>query len=219
MYFFDCHLHCKNNENGGFLIGLEGNPVYSNTYTNAEVLKLHCIQSTYIAFYYVSMDEIDKVIAHKYLKYHSRRERYSPEQVIKSIKQNSPKAIVIDSLNEPYWKAYDYWKIARSCSEIPVILAHAGGYLINDFIKICNFQKNVYIDFSLTHCVLGKYGADDGLRYINDAIHFALNSNFSDRVLMGSDYPFYCQEDMCKYYSDQVENLNTNFIKLFERIK
>ena len=219
MCFFDSHIHHKNREKGGFLIGLEGEPVYDNTYTNDDVLKLHSIESKYVGFYYVSNDRIQEIIPHKYLKYHPKRENYSPDMVINSIKMNSPKAVIIDTLNEPYWQAYDYWNVAKNCSDIPIVLAHAGGYLVNEFIKICNFQKNVYLDFSLTHCVLGKYGSDVGLRYINDAIIFSLNSNFSGRILMGSDYPFYKQEDVCKYYKDYIEMLNENFINLLERIK
>lgn len=219
MYFYDSHTHFKNKEIGGFIIGLEGKPIYEGVCSNEEALNIQSLDNNYIAFYYVSTNELSLKHEHKYLKYHPKREGYSTDDVIKSIEINKPKAIIIDTLNEPFWQAYDYWKIARCFPNLPVLFAHSGGYLINDFIKICNFQKNVYLDFSLTQCVLGKYGAENGLNCINDAIHFALNSNFSNRILMGSDYPFYQQEDVFEYYKDYIPMLNQNFENLFEKIK
>ena len=63
---------------------------------------------------------------------------------------------ILDTLNEPYWDYKDYWLIAKELPEVKFVFAHAGGYLINDFIKICHFQENVYIDFALTHTTLGR---------------------------------------------------------------
>lgn len=216
--FYDSHVHCIGSEKGGFLIGLEGEPKYRNTISNDEVLIKHNIQNKYVAFYYVTKGNINKKLIHPYLKFHPKREQYSPKEVIDSIRLNKPRAIIIDTLNEPFWGAYDYWSVAREFTNLPMVFAHAGGYLINEFVKICNFQKNVWIDFSLTHCVLGKYGDEKGLNYVNDAIKFALNSHFKERILMGSDYPFYCQEDVVKYYSNHINLLNHNFEALLKII-
>lgn len=218
---YDAHLHHKNKENGGFIIGLEGNPTFEGTLNNEEALKQHSIINRYIAFYYVSKEECrNKIVQWKYLKYHPRREKYSVDEVIESIYHNNPKAVIIDTLNEPFWQAYDYWKIARSFPKIPFIFAHAGGYLINDFIKICHFQSNVWIDFALTHTTLGKLGnVKTGLPYINQAIAYALNAPFKNRVLLSSDYPFFNQEEVFEYYKKDVSMLNDNFEKLFELIK
>lgn len=214
---FDAHIHNKNHESGGFLIGLEGNPYFEGTLTNEEVLSLHSPKDMYYAFYYVSAKEISSTIDHDLLKYHPRREKYSPEEVSASIANNIPKAVIIDTLNEPYWVPYDYWKIARENPDIPIIMAHAGGYLINDFIKMCHFQPNVWIDFALTHTTLGKLGdKDDGLPYINDAIKYALHSSFKDRVLLSSDYPFFDQDAVFEYYSEYHEMLNKNFLRFIE---
>src|SRR5574344_1034014 len=153
--FYDAHLHNKNKENGGLLIGLEGIPIFKNTLNNKEVLNLHNPEKNYISFYYVQKSELNKTISHKYLKYHPIREKYTVKDVIKSISINLPKCIIIDTLNEPNWVAYDYWEIAQKFPELPIIFAHAGGYLINDFLKICHFQKNVWLDFSATQNILG----------------------------------------------------------------
>lgn len=218
MCFYDSHIHKKNVERGGFIIGLEGQPIYDDTFNNVEALSLHAIENNYIAFYYVSKDELAIKLKHKYLKYHPRREKYTPKEVVSSIKINNPRAVIIDSLNEPYWKADDYWWVARECADVIVVFAHAGGYLVNDFIKICHFQRNVYLDFSLTHTMLGKLGKEEGLFYINNAIHYSLNSDFANRILLGSDYPFYNQLDVVEYYKEYVELLNKNFLDLIELI-
>lgn len=220
MMIYDAHIHHPHKEDGGFLIGLEGAPFFEGTLGNAEVLALHKPEANYISFYYVAAAEKDKKITHPYLKYHPRREKYTPDETIASIRQNMPKCVMIDTLNEPYWQPYDYWKIARSFPELPFIFPHAGGYLINDFIKICHFQPNVWIDFALTHTTLGHLGdRKKGLPYINEAIAYALESPFKNRVLLSSDYPFFNQEDVFAYYSDYQELLNRNFITLLEKIK
>ncbi|MBP3688018.1 MAG: amidohydrolase family protein [Alphaproteobacteria bacterium] len=219
--FFDAHIHHKAKESGGFIIGLEGKPYFEETLSNKEILTAHNPKNNYIAFYYVASTEIGVAISHKYVKYHPRREQYTPDEVIKSIRLNQPKCVMIDTLNEPYWTPYDYWKIAREFPDLPFIFPHSGGYLINDFIKICHFQKNVWIDFALTHTTLGHLGNKKGLPYINQAIQYALESPFANRVLMSSDYPFFSQDDVVAYYErmDKKEFLNQNFITLLEKIK
>lgn len=219
--FFDAHIHHKAKENGGFIVGLEGKPYFEGTLSNKEVLSQHSPENNYIAFYYVSNSEKLKIIKHKYLKYHPRREKYTPDEVIESISLNKPKCVMIDTLNEPYWVPYDYWKIAGEFPDLPFIFPHSGGYLINDFIKICHFQKNIWIDFALTHTSLGHLGNKKGLPYINQAIEYALEAPFAERVLLSSDYPFFSQEDVVAYYEvmNKKHFLNQNFINLLEKIK
>ena len=217
---YDAHIHNKNHEDGGFLIGLEGDPFFEGTLSNDEVLMLHNPQDMYFAFYYVTAEEINHTLKHPFLKYHPRREKYSPEEVSRSIEENHPKAVIIDTLNEPFWTAYDYWHIASENAATPIVMAHSGGYLINEFVKMCHFQPNVWIDFALTHTTLGRLGdTETGLAYIQDAIKYALHSPFKDRVLMSSDYPFFDQDDVFDYYSGYQELLNSNFLRLTEMMK
>lgn len=218
---FDAHIHNINKESGGFIIGLEGQPHFENTLGNEEVMALHDPMKNYFAFYYMTKEECqDKVIKHPYLKYHPRREKYNVSMVIQSIARNQPKAVIIDTLNEPFWKPYDYWNIARCFPDIKFIFAHSGGYLINDFIKICHFQSNVWIDFALTHTVLGHYGDKIfGLHYVNEAIQYSLKSIFCNRILLSSDYPFFSQEDVFYFYRNHIRLLNSNYLKLVEGLK
>jgi len=214
-HFFDAHLHSPHREAGAFLVGLEGNPVFDGTLNNAEVLALHAPQKNYWAFEYVVAGDLHKKGHHPLLKYHPRRETYSPEQVIESIRLRAPVCVMLDTLNEPAWQAYEYWKIARAFPDVPFIFAHAGGYLIQEFIKICHFQPNVWIDFALTHTNFGGISSNP-LAYVDDAIRYALHAPFRDRVLMGSDAPFFSQADVVAYYAKlgAVEMLNTNFERL-----
>ena len=218
MIFYDGHIHKKSLEAGGFIIGLE-KKYDKKTLSNTEALLFHSVEEKYISFYQVTKAEIDSLIGHGYLKYHARLEGYSPDEVVHSIRINQPRAVIIDTLNEPYWVPYDYWKIAQIFPETPIILAHAGGYAVNEYIKICNIQKNIWIDFSLTHSVLGKYGEEDGLSIIHQAICFSLKHTFRNRILLGSDYPFYDQNEVLKYYGANIGMLNTNFETLLKMIK
>lgn len=215
---YDAHIHHKHHEDGGFLIGLEGDPCFEGVLSNAQALSQHNPAKYYFSFYYVSYNEIHTKLNHFYLKYHPRRERYGCNEIIESIILNNPHAVIIDTLNEPYWSVYDYWNIVKKFPEIPFVMAHAGGYLINDFIKMCHFQKNVWLDFALTHTVLGKLGDEmTGLPYINQGIKYALNSSFKDRILLSSDYPFFNQDDVFRYYSLYLSLLNDNFFSLIRR--
>lgn len=218
---YDAHIHCKNHEAGGFIIGTEGKPEWKGTVDNEMALGMHAPENHYISFYYVTKEECaaPESLEWRYLKYHSRREGYSPEQVVASIRLNNPVAVILDTLNEPYWKAYDYWNTAREFPEIMFVFAHAGGYLVNEFIKVCHFQPNVWIDFSYTQTILGRLGDKTiGLLYIDQAIKYSLNAPFGNRILLGSDFPFCDQRNVFQYYAEYIDKLNNNFVKLANKI-
>ena len=218
--FYDAHLHNTGRERGGFLIGLEGEPEFGGTLTNSEVLEKHSPDQKYVAFYYVSKNEIGKELDFYYLKYHPRREKYGVGEIIDSITKNKPKCVIIDTLNEPFLSSYDYWFITRKFPETMFVLAHAGGYLINDFIKICDFQKNVWLDFALTSDKFLSRSEKYELSYVRNAIIYALNSSFKERILFGSDYPFFSQVSCIRLYGslNRLELLNNNYLRLLRMI-
>lgn len=225
MQFYDAHIHCPGKELGGFIIGLEGAPWFDGILHNDEVEAVAKDNPAYKFFRYVTHAEAlagEACAAPRgaLLKYHPRREKYTPEEVIASIRALQPRAVMIDTLNEPEWVAYDYWRVCRAFPELFFILPHAGGYLINDFIKICHFQRNVWIDFTLTHTNFGGISSNP-LPYVDQAIAYALKAPFRDRVLMGSDLPFFNQKDVVAYYErlEALEMLNENFQALFGAIK
>ena len=221
MRFFDAHIHRPGEEAGGFIIGLEGAPWFDGILHNDEAEAVATANPAYKFFRYVTQaealaGEACAVPRGMLLKYHPRREKYTPEEMIASIRALRPKAVMIDTLNEPAWVAYDYWRVCRAFPELTFILPHAGGYLINDFIKICHFQRNVWIDFTLTHTNFGGISSNP-LPYVDQAIAYALKAPFRDRVLMGSDLPFFNQMDVVAYYErlGALELLNGNFEKLW----
>lgn len=220
MKFYDAHTHSLGEEIGGFIIGLEGTPWFDGILHNAEAEAVAKSNSAYKFFRYVTREEAlqgneNTVPRGILLKYHPRREKYTPDEMIASIRTFQPKAVMIDTLNEPGWVAYDYWKVCRAFPELTFILPHAGGYLINDFIKICHFQPNVWIDFTLTHTNFGGISKNP-LPYVDQAIAYALNAPFRNRILMGSDLPFFNQMDVVRYYDrlGALESLNKNFERL-----
>lgn len=219
MEFFDAHIHNKGSEGKGFILGLEGEPWFDGILHNAEAQAI-ASDGNYLYFHYVGAESLLRKHPFPFLKYHPRREKYSPEEVITSIRLNQPKCVLIDTLNEPFWTPYDYWSVARAFPDIYFIFPHAGGYLINDFIKICHFQPNVWIDFALTHTHFASISKNP-LPYVDEAIRYALKSPFKNRVLMGSDWPFFDQLQVVNYYQQlgELEMLNENFLNLFNLLK
>ena len=220
MTFYDSHIHCPGEESGGFIVGLEGTPWFDGILHNAEAEAVAKASPAYKFFRYVTREEAlaedaCRVVCGQLLKYHPRREKYTPEEVVASIRALQPRAVMIDTLNEPGWVAYDYWKVARAFPDLTFIFPHAGGYLINDFIKICHFQSNVWIDFTLTHTNFGGISSNP-LPYVDQAIAYALKAPFRNRVLMGSDLPFFNQMAVVAYYErlGALDMLNENFERI-----
>ena len=221
MEFYDVHAHCIKGQKGGILIGLEGDPHFVGTMTNADVEAAIMENSSFVGAYYV--DKHFGVVKNEtVLKYHPRREHYTPEQVITDLKRRACKLCIIDTLNQPYWQALDYWKVVTAHKEIFLLLPHVGGYDITDFLKILDFNKNVYIDFSMTQEYFGWCGTRARLGVVADGIDYCLNSNkLSKHVLFGSDEPFFSQKVAYeKYltYKSAEDILVNNYVELMNRI-
>lgn len=219
MLFFDAHLHNKGNESKGLILGIENEPWFDGTLHNHEAEQV-AKNGNYLYFHYVTKESLVQKSGWPFLKYHPRREKYTPQEVLSSIELNRPRCVMIDTLNEPFWAPYDYWEIARSFPDVIFLFPHAGGYLINDFIKICHFQPNVWIDFALTHTHFSSISKNP-LPYVDEAIRYALNASFKNRVLLGSDWPFFDQMAVVNYYQrlGVLEMLNENFLRLFNLLQ
>lgn len=199
MEFYDAHAHCIKQQCGGFLIGLEGEPHFQNVMDNADVKK-HSDTSSFVSAYYIS-SSFDNVADEKVLKYHPRREKYTVEKVIEDLKRRNCKICIIDTLNQPFWSYIDYWSIVSAFPNIHFLLSHAGGYDILEFIKILDFNRNVYMDFSMTQEYFGWCGNRVELTVISNAIDYCLNSEkLHRRILFGSDEPFFSQETAVNKY-------------------
>jgi hypothetical protein len=201
--FYDCHAHEIKNQDGGFIIALE-NQSKGFGLTNREVVSLD-MKDSFIPVQYVtnSWNETETAI----VKYHPRLEKYDVRQVEQDVAERKPKGIIIDTLNDPYWKANDYWELASRYADIPILLSHAGGYKALEFVEICNFNKNVWLDFSLSHSYFGLVNNEAELHAVTDVMRYAFESRIKDKIMFGSDTPFENQQDAIAWYE---QNVNTS---------
>lgn len=220
MTFYDSHLHCCGGEAGGFLIGLEGERM-PGTLGNSELAAVVERKPNCLPFHYVTASEVmgGQPVKAKYLKYHPRREGYSPDAVGRSIAALKPRAVIFDTLNEPFWSPFDYWHLCKEFASVSFLMAHAGGYSAHEFVKMCHIQRNVWIDFSLTHTCFASISGNP-LPGMDELIKYALRAPFAHRVLMGSDFPYSRQDEVVEYYDSLgvVEQLNSNFQSLLAAI-
>lgn len=218
MNFFDAHCHQLLNQDGGLLIGLEGKPAFSKALTNAEAIALEDSNRLLFAVEYVTLEA--GVGSRPCLKYHPRREGYSPSWVQESLTASQPKLCVIDTLNQPHWQPMDYWTIARTFPSIPFIFCHAGGYDILEFLKMADFTPNIWLDFSLTQEYFGWTGRRPRLPHVTDCIDHALSAErFRRKVLFGSDEAFFSQLDPYQKYLElphAAAFLEENYLRLIE---
>ena len=183
--FYNCHTHESNTQTGGFLIALDGIRGSEGGYSNLEVVekaqKVGMIPVQYIT-------EKIEYLETSIIKYHPRREMQTTESVRESIQRNCPKAVIVDTLNQPFWLPNDYWNLALTFPQIQFLFSHAGGFDIVDFLRITMFQKNVWIDFSFTQHVFGWCGKNVAMPLVVQHIEFAMKEKrIYDKLLFGSD--------------------------------
>lgn len=222
MKFYDVHAHCIKNQTGGILLGMDGVPYFDGTLTNAQVEEITKEDKRFLPAYYICKD-FGQVPDERILKYHPRREKYSAEEVIADLSKRACKLCVIDTLNQPNWRPMDYWKVVAAHQDKLFLLPHVGGYDIVEFLKILDFNKNVYVDFSMTQEYFGWCGSRSRLAIVADGIDYCLHSEkLSKRVLFGSDEPFFSQElALQKYqlYASAEDVLVNNYLELKEKIQ
>jgi hypothetical protein len=208
MNYYDVHIHRIGEEIGGILIALEGTPKYDGVFSNCEIEQICKSHPQYIPAYYITK-YFNDVPDEKILKYHPYREQYSSKAVINDLKKRKCKLCIIDTLNAPNWSPNDYSDIIQTFPHIKFILAHMGGYDILQFVKILEFNRNVYADFSLTQEYFGWCGDKTPLTFVIDLINYCLNKDkLRARVLFGSDYPFYSQKKAITQYEKYPNVIN-----------
>lgn len=202
MIFYDDHAHCVKEQSGGILIGIEGNPRFEGFLDNIGVESAVKYNPNFRACYYITKERND-VPDETILKYHPRREKYSADEVITDLKSRNCKLCIIDTLNQPQWGYLDYWKVVSTFPNIMFILSHMGGYDIVDFVKLLDFNKNVFCDFSMTQEYFGWCGSRARYAVVADSIDYCLNHfKLSKKVLFGSDEPDFNQSLALEKYKN-----------------
>ena len=183
---FDCHTHEVYKGRSGFLIALDGIRGAKGGYGNGEVVKV-ARENCMIPVQYITRD-MSRQVETEIIKFHPRREQYSMVDIARYIDRFKPKAVIIDTLNQPYNSPNDYWFLLKQFPEIQFLLSHAGGFDILQFIEIVMFQRNAWIDFSFTQHVFGWCGNNTMLPHVISNIDYALkNDKINCKILFGSD--------------------------------
>lgn len=218
MRFHDAHCHQPGDATGGFVIALEGLPVFGGTLTNPEVMQLHDPARRLVAVPYAGAgSELEGAL----IKYHPRREGYEPEWVHSDIARFGRRLVLIDTLNAVTWPPRAYLQLARAHPEVAFVMCHAGGYDIVEFVKMCRFLDNVWLDFSVTQHEFGWVAGKRSPAYIGDVIDHALGERrIAPKLLFGSDFPLLDQSDavdrLVATVSDPEPFLITNFERLLD---
>lgn len=197
--FMDCHAHAIKNQDGGFLIACESDRVKG--ISNDELKKLELPQTIIPVEYITKEFQLSSLSV---VKYHPRLEGYLMDEVLQDIEKRHPRIVVMDTLNEPGWKPKDYWSIVSAYPHVQFLLSHAGGYSILEFIKMCNFNKNVWLDFSFSQNYFGLFGKETELKHVTELMRYAFKSSLNDHILFGSDFPFCDQEECIEYYYKNI---------------
>lgn len=221
MIFFDAHSHQIKNQTGGILIGLEGKKDAGISLNNNDINIIVSKDNRFVGCYYVTKER-NVVPDETVLKYHPRREQYTADEVIKDLNTRKCKLCIIDTLNQPQWGYLDYWKVVAAFPNIKFILPHMGGYDIVDFVKILDFNKNVYCDFSMTQEYFGWCGSRPRYAVVADSIDYCIShSKLSNRVLFGSDEPYFNQNIALEKYAtlpNAKDLLEYNYIKFINSL-
>ena len=224
LKYYDCHSHEIGQQTGGFLIALDGKRGCTGGYSNKEVI-LTAKEANLIPVQYVTY-QLEENLETEILKYHPRREQYSVLLVEKHIEKTKPKIVIIDTLNAPYWKPEDYWRLAIKFPDIGFLFSHAGGFDIVEFLKIVMFQKNVWIDFSFTQHVFGWCGTNESFPVVTQSIDYAMKDpRIYKKILFGSDSmrseKELASEALISYenYDSFLDVIDKNFMNFIEEYK
>lgn len=217
---FDSHLHQALCE--GLVIGIEGNPKISGLISNNDAFEIRK-NNTFVAWY-VRKEQIQEIIAkNEILKFHPRREKYTPEEVVVCIEINQPRLVIFDTLNYPYWEPSDYFEIVRKFPKTIFLLAHAGGIQMNSFVPEI-ILSNVYFDFSATMVIFEVFKNKKRREgnFLTSAIRILVsNPNSRKRLLFGSDAPMYSRENTFRAYKKfgmGRQELDANFLGFIDEI-
>jgi hypothetical protein len=219
--FHDAHCHQPGQADGGFVIALEGEPYFEGTVPNEEIEELADPPRKRFAIPYAGAgSEVDGPC----IKYHPRREGFDTKWVNEDILHFGRRLVLIDSLNALRWQPRDFFDLALAHPEVQFVMCHAGGYDILEFVKMCRFTANVWLDFSVTQHEFGWVSGRRSPSFIGDLIDHALREpRTAPRIMFGSDYPLLEQADAIERLVALIDEpepfLTGNFEELLEVVE
>ena len=217
--FHDCHAHIVERQRGGFLIALEGRKDLPYMLSNAEVYRREDRSQLLFAVPYAHHAGPDSGIESALIKYHARREGYTPEWVAQDLVRFPRRIALVDTLNSIDWEPRSYLDLAVRHPLTQFLFCHAGGYDIMEFLKMARFARNVWLDFSATQEIFGWVGNHSNLPMVTDAITHALaEPRIAAKVLFGSDVPGFQQAAAVHELIDRVEDATPFLTANFERL-
>jgi hypothetical protein len=214
--FHDAHCHQPGGAIGGFVIALEGEPHFEGTVPNDEIGELADPSRKRIAIPYAGAgSRIEGAL----IKYHPRREGYDPGWVNEDISRFDRRLVLIDSLNAVRWQPRDFFDLALVHPEAQFVMCHAGGYDILEFVKMCRFAPNVWLDFSVTQHEFGWVSGRRSPALVGDLIDHALaERRTAPRIMFGSDFPLLEQNDAVARLAESVPDPEPFLVANFERL-
>jgi len=219
LLFHDAHAHSVCLQRGGFLIALEGASRPEGTLDNAGVLAKEDRGRMLFGVPYASAGAVDSGVAGPVIKYHARREGYSPEWVANDLSRFQRRLALVDTLNSLDWPTEAYCELAGALPPTQFLFCHAGGYDLLEFIKMCRFISNVWLDFSATQHIVGWAQSTGKLTFADQLIEHSFEEpRICERVLFGSDTPWFDQRDAVERVLERAPDPSAILIDNFERL-
>lgn len=215
MNVFDCHFHIET--------GLEKYDIETAgkniIFNSIESYKEHHSQATrqdtvtLIFDYKERFDEVRSIVngggIHA-LKIHSRIQKLAeddyPELIERMVEFDPRIPIIVDAFffgdDLEYQPSLPFIvKLARRFPDIPVVVAHCGGYEVMKFFYHLRKLPNIYFDLSISLAYM---------RSTSVYADFKNLINFGDRgkVMFGTDYPFITPSRQLGVFNEMADELN-----------
>lgn len=217
--FHDAHAHAIGRQDGGFLIALEGEPHLTYMLSNVEVQALENRSRRRFAVPYVRLSDPAATSEATIVKYHARREGYTPEWMSADLARHPRKIALVDTLNSTDWDGRNYQDLAKQHPQTQFLFCHAGGYDIVEFLKMARFLPNVWIDFSATQEIFGWTDGQRHFRVVTDAIEHAFaEPRIARKLMFGSDTPEFRQVEAVQAAMRCLRDPENYLVGNFERL-
>lgn len=215
MRIFDSHCHIETGLDA-YNIDVSGRNVIFNTIDayNQYAGKTGSADSISVIFdYRNNFEEVKKLVSSgkaNALKIHSRLQKIAqadyPALIEKLEELNPGLPIIIDSFF--YGDEMDFQPdmnaaitIAKKFPQIPVIIAHAGGYNVLQYFYHLKSLENVYFELSFSLQYLRYTSAFFDIKNL-------LRFGSADKIIFGTDYPFADPKTELDFFMEISKDLN-----------